>query len=331
MKATLKAYSFLILFSTFAIQGFATENPIIEKKKTVSKSYTLSPNDLVTLDNRFGELKISTWDKNEIKVEITMTAKGNTEERADDILGRISIDEGKKTNGVFFRTVLDNKNERRNNNKTYKDEGFNINYVVVMPSRNRLDASNEFGSTVISDFTGEISIESKFGSLTTGKLVNTKQISVEFGSAEIASISNGDLEIKFSRAIIGNLDGTVKAKFEHCSGVQLNIDNNLKGLVVKNDFTNLQLNVNKGLSAKYSISTNFGDFTNKTDFDISNAKDDDDDNGPRFKKQYTGKSGNGTIDLKITAEFSNITVGHGLKMDLKKDEKKKGGKGDVSI
>ena len=330
MKATLKAYSFLILFSTFALQVFATENPMIEKKKTLSKTYALSANDLVTLDNRFGELKISTWDKNEIKVEITMTAKGNTEERANDILERISIDEGKQSNGVYFRTVLDNKNERRNNNKTYKDEGFNINYVVVMPSRNRLDASNEFGATIISDFNGEVEIESKFGSLTTGKLVNTKQITVEFGSADIASISNGELEIKFSRAIIGNMDGTVKARFEHCSGIQLNIDNKLKGLVIRNDFTNLQLNVNKGLSAKYDISTNFGDFTNKTDFDISNAKDNDDDDGPRFKKQYTGKSGNGTVDLKITAEFSNITVGHGLKMELK-DDKKKNGKAAVNI
>ncbi|RYY30760.1 MAG: hypothetical protein EOO04_03895 [Chitinophagaceae bacterium] len=330
MKATLKLYSLLFLVSTLSIHAVGSDNPLVEKKKTVSKTYTLSPNDLVTLDNRFGELKISTWDKNEIKVEITMTAKGNTEERANDILGRISIDEGKKSNGVYFRTVLDSKNEQRNNNKTYKDEGFNINYVVVMPARNRLDASNEFGATTISDFNGEVSIESKFGSLTTGKLVNNKQVTVEFGSAEIASISNGELEIKFSRAIIGNLDGNVVAKFEHCSGVQLNIDNNLKGLVIKNEFTNLQLNLNKSLSAKYNISTNFGDFTNKTDFAISNSDDDDNDHGPRFKKQYTGKSGNGAVDLKITAEFSNITVGHGLKMDLK-DEKKKTGKTAVNI
>jgi hypothetical protein len=36
------------------------------------------------------------------------------------------------------------------------------------------------------------------------------------------------------------------------------------------------------------------------------------------------------VDLRITAEFSNIIVGHGLKMELK-DEKKKNGKTAVNI
>jgi len=324
MKATLKAYSFLLLFSTLAVSTFANEDPLIEKKKSVSKTYDLSANERVTLENRFGELKVTTWDRNEIKVDITSTAKGNSEERANHILDGISIDEGKKNNRVYFTTVLDQKNDRSNNNKTYKDEGFSINYVVMMPSKNRLSISNEFGATILSDFDGELTIETKFGALTTGKLENPKKVTVEFGSADIESISSGDLEIKFSRAIIGNMDGTVNANFEHCSGIQLNIDNDLKGLVIKNDFTNLQLNVTKALSAKFNISTNFGEFSNKTGFTITNEDDDDEDRGPRFKKHYIGKSGNGTLDLKITSEFSNITVGHSLKLDLKKDEKKSG-------
>ena len=325
MKATLKAYSLLVLLSSLTAATFATEDPLIEKKKTVSKTYDLSANDRVTLDNRFGELKISTWDRNEIKVDITITAKSSSEERANHILDGITIEEGKKSSGVYFKTVLDQKNERNNNNKTYKDEGFNINYVVMMPSRNRLNVYNEFGATTLSDFAGDLTIESKFGSLTTGKLVNPGKVSVEFGSADIESISGGELEIKFSRAIIGNMDGNVNAKFEHCSGIQLNLDNDLKGLVIKNEFTNLQLNVTKELSAKFNISTNFGEFNNKTGFVISDDNDDEDDNhGPRFKKRYVGKSGNGNLDVRISAEFSNITVGHSLKLDLKKDEKKSG-------
>jgi hypothetical protein len=87
--------------------------------------------------------------------------------------------------------------------------------------------------------------------------------------------------------------------------------------------------VTKALSAKFNISTNFGEFTNKTDFNITN-EDDSDDRGPRFKKQYVGKSGSGNVDLRIIAEFSNITVGHSLKLDIK-DTKKKSGKTSVNI
>jgi hypothetical protein len=199
-----------------------------------------------------------------------------------------------------------------------------------MPARNKLHVANEFGNTTIPDFSGQITIISKFGALYAGKLANAKKVSVEFGSAEIESITNGDLEIKFSRAIINNLDGSVVARFEHCSGIKLNIDNNLKGLVIKNDFTNLMLNVTKSLSANFNITTNFGDFKNRTDFKISDDSDDDDDHGPRFKKRYLGKSGNGNLNLKVSAEFSNITVGHDLTMDMK-DEKKKSGRKSTTI
>ncbi|HMF70289.1 MAG TPA: hypothetical protein VK616_02380 [Flavitalea sp.] len=325
MKAILKAYSIIFLFTTVAMHAFATETPLVEKKKTYTKTYELAGSDVVTLENKFGELKITTWDRNEIKVEVTMSAKGGNEERATSILGRLSIEDGKNSKGVYFRTDI-NDGEKKHKNSTYKDEGFTINYLVMMPSRNKLSASNEFGSTIIPDFNGQISVSSKFGSLTTGKLSNNQKVNVEFGSADIESVTNGDVEIKFSRAILSNLDGLVRATFEHCSGIQLNLNTNLKGLVIKNDFTNLQLNVNKALSAKYTISTNFGDFHNKTDFDISNNNDNDNDHGPRFKKVYVGKSGSGAIDLKISAEFSQITVGHSLKMDLKAPKK-----GDKSV
>ncbi|MET0300479.1 MAG: hypothetical protein ABW036_11975 [Flavitalea sp.] len=303
---------------------------MIEKKKTFSKTYTIGKTDLVTLDNRFGELKINSWDKAELKVEITMSAKGGTDARASEILDRLSIDESKSSGGYSFRTEINSKNDRRGNN-TYKDEGFSINYEVWMPSTARLDAYNEFGATFIGDFSGVTNIVTKFGALTAGKLTNNKKVHVEFGSATIEAINNGNVEIKFSKAIINNLDGTVKAEFEHCGGIQLNLNNNLKSLTVKNNFTQLNLNVNKELSAKYNIYTNFGEFRNKTSFDVANYDEDDENHGPKFDKTYVGKSGNGTIDVKVKSEFSTITLGHELKMDLKEEKKEKKGKGSVNI
>lgn len=38
---------------------------------------------------------IKTWDKNEVKMEVTIIATSNTEERAQEILDRISIEDSK--------------------------------------------------------------------------------------------------------------------------------------------------------------------------------------------------------------------------------------------
>src|SRR4051812_11412585 len=189
MKRTLKSYSLIILLLAFAAsasfahelpvseQGPSNEKPLVEKKKTYSKSYDLTSNDLVTLENKFGELRISTWDKNEIKVEVTMTAKGNSEDRAAYLLDRLSVEDRKNSEGVFFRTDISDGDKKYKNN-TYKDEGFSINYIVMIPSRTRLKVSNEFGPTILPNYLGQISVETKFGSLTAGKLANIKRVTV---------------------------------------------------------------------------------------------------------------------------------------------------------
>jgi hypothetical protein len=294
--------------------------PVVEKKKTYTKSYTVSNSDKISFNNQFGELKINTWDKNEVNVTVTITAEASTDEKAQAILDHISIEDGKSNDGVYFKTKLDKQKDQKWDKG--EKQGFHIDYVVNMPARNPLYAKNEFGAMSIDDYNGEVTLESKFGSLTTGKLSNVKRVQVEFGKATIGSINSGSLIIKFSKAAIDNLDGNVNAVFEYCDIAKLRVDNNTKALTIKNSFSNLYLDVNSNISANYDISTNFGDLHNKTNFEIKEDKDDKDDHGPRFNKRFLGKSGSGNIDMKIKSEFGQVTLGHNLNIDMNKEKDK---------
>ena len=53
------------------------DEPKFKKNKSYSKSYNLGSSDKVSLSNQFGEMKLVTWDKNEIKVDVTITGKSN--------------------------------------------------------------------------------------------------------------------------------------------------------------------------------------------------------------------------------------------------------------
>jgi hypothetical protein len=325
MKAILKAYSTSLLLTTLALSTLANDNdPLVEKKKTYSKSYSLGSSDKVTIDNQFGEMKISTWDKNEVKVEVVISAEAGTDERAQAILDKINIEDGKSGSGVWFKTKMGNDNNNNNNNHREKGEKtrFSIDYVVMVPARGALDASNQFGPMSIGDYNGEADLESKFGSLTTGKLTNAKRVSVEFGKANIAGMNNGRLSIKFSRGVVSNLDGAVKADFEHCSGVKLMVDNNTKELNINNSFTNLYLDVTTNLSASFDISTSFCDVKNKTSFAIKKEGEDEERRGPKFDYKYSGKSGSGSTTMKIKSSFGDVTVGHNINFDVEADDKK---------
>lgn len=331
MKAIHKAYSLLFISTAllWSATASAGDEPKVEKKKNYSKSYAVSNSDKVSFDNRFGELKITTWDKNEVKVDVVMTGKANTDERAQEILNHLRVEDGKNSGGVFFKTHIDNQNKKhsKEDKEKYRNEGFSVDYTVYMPSRNPLLAKNEFGAMILPDYNGEIEVESKFGRLTAGNLANVKRVRVEFGESTIESINNGKLTIQFSgRSTVGKLTGNLDVTLEHSGGVKLVLENSVKDITIKNNFSNLYLDVTRNFSGNFDINTNFGDFSNKTDFAIARkGKDDDDDHGPKFSHQYTGKSGSGATAVKIRSEFGQVTVGHNLEMkvaDKNKDKKK---------
>ncbi len=51
------------------------------KRKLINKSYNVSTNDKLDVDNQFGNVMVSTWDKNEITVDVEIVAKASTDEK----------------------------------------------------------------------------------------------------------------------------------------------------------------------------------------------------------------------------------------------------------
>jgi hypothetical protein len=329
-KITLLATALLTITTGFAQEKHEKTEPKFKKTKTHSKSYSLSSSDKVSLNNQFGEMKLVTWDKNEIKVDVTITGKSDEEQRAQQIIDRISIADSKDGNTVSFKTKFaDDKNDhKKEDNKKHRNEGMQIDYLVYLPSGNTLTAENQFGKMIVPDYKGEAVLESKFGSLTAGKISNAKAVTVEFGKLEAVHINGGKLEVKFSNGIVNKLTGDSKTSIEY-SKVKLNIDNDLKSLTLNNSFSDVYLDLSKNMSATYNISTSHGDFSNKTAFAIKKEGEDSKGYGPRFDYTYSGTSGGGGAKIKVSSSFGQTTAGHDLQVDM--SEKKKTKSKSVSL
>ncbi len=346
-----RIFSIMLVAGIFAAQAVIAQDhdrnePKFKKTKSFSKSYSLSSSDKINLSNQFGEMKLTTWDKNEIKVDVSITGKADEEARAQQILDKISIEDSKSGNLVSFKTKFaddkwnrnndddndnkthnQNRNENRNQNrnengnKEHHNEGMEINYTVYLPATNSLTVSNQFGKTIMPDYRGELDLETKFGSLTAGKLSNTKEVTVEFGEATIASINGGDLNIKFSSGTVNELSGSVRGDMQF-SQVKLVLDNDTKGLNIDNSYSTIYLDLDKNFSGNYDISTSHGGFKNQTSFNIKEEGSDRDNGyGPRFNNRYTGTSGGGAAKIKISSSFGEVVAGHNLTVDLSKKER----------
>jgi hypothetical protein len=289
------------------------------KTKSVNKSYNVSSSDKLKVDNLFGSVEIHTWNKNEIKVDISIEVSANVEATAQKLIDGITISDSKSGGDINFKTSIKGTDKDDNHNKNEKTT-MKINYDISMPASNPLQVSNQFGKTVVPDFKGDIELTSKFGSLTTGTLSNTRSVNVEFGSAKIESV-NGPVSIKYSSAEIAKLVGNIKMNVEFSTVSKINIDNSLTGLDAKVSYSTVNFKPSGSLSASYEISTSFGSFKNRTDIKFDGGDDDKDDHGPKFDHNYNGKAGSGSVPVKIRSSFGKVILGEPNADDMKDKEK----------
>jgi hypothetical protein len=327
MKKMIKTFSLVLslLLLTKANLFAQNDNDNDNKKKyefvktnAVNKSYNVSSSDKLNIQNSFGSVKVTTWDRNEIKVDVAIEVSSNTESYAQKLLDRINVTEAKSGNEISFKTSMKDVN-----NSNGEKSSMEINYTISMPANNALTVKNEFGPTTIPDFRGEVDLTSKFGSLTTGNLSSIKAIHVEFGKANLANITSAPVTIKFSKAVISKLSGAVKLNLEFCSSVRLNLDNNLTSLDLKTSYSTVNLKPMADLSASYNISTSFGSFKNTSNIKFSGDDDGEDNRGPKFDFEYSGKSGSGSIPVKVKSSFGKIILGEASEADMKDKEKSK--------
>jgi hypothetical protein len=321
MKKQLCNLLLLLAIAQMAIAQNNNDRNKYEKRKSYSKSYNISSGDKISLFNQFGEMNLNTWDKNEVKVDVEIIAKSSEEDWAQEIIDRISIEDNKGSRGVSFKTKFADQNRSKNNEKNHRNEEMQINYTVYLPAGNPLHAENQFGSMSVPDYRGEAELVSKFGSLETGRISNARSINVEFGKADIGQVDGGKVTIKFSQGTIAKLTGDVNANFEFCDKIKVSLDNEAKDVELRNSYSTVYLDLNRNFSAKYDITTSFGELSNKSDFTI-NREGDDENFSSNYR--YTGSSGNGNTRMKVRSEFGKVILGHNLQVDMQESKKQKG-------
>ncbi|MFT3824626.1 MAG: DUF4097 family beta strand repeat-containing protein [Chitinophagaceae bacterium] len=317
MKAIQKVYSAILVIavSAFSSKAHAEGDPLIELKKTISKSFTVNSNEKVSINHQFGELVIHTWDKNEVKAEINIKVSSEDEEYARSVLDAISIDAGKNANGVYFRTIIGDIDKKRS--RRARNENRNIDYVVYLPAVNPLLVNMQFGSTNIADYKGPVEIIHEYGSLTTGNLSNVKSISASYGSASIGGVSNGKLRFEYGDTKLFNVSGVVTLNTGYGS-VKLSLDNSLKSLDMKSEYGDIQLGVQDNINASFTVETSYAELKNKGGLKFVKAREDE--SGPVFDHTYTATGGNGSAKVKIKSEFTQVTVSNSVSFESSKDK-----------
>ncbi len=310
MKKHINPYKGFILlaFALAPLLSLAINGDHVEKKRAISKSYNVGPEDRLSIENSFGNVTITTWDKNEIQVEVEIGVNASSEEKAQQMMDLINVKDNQSGHDINFKTDIGHMSGKDNWNKNEETRKFYVDYKVVMPAKNSLHIENSFGKINVPNFDGSASLISKFGELTTGRLPNATLVHVEFGKADIGRLNNADLILKFNgNSQVAGISGNSKVDIQFCSRVDITVDNSVSALSLFQSYSSINLKVSDNLSAQFDVHTNFGSFNNKTEFNIP-EEGDDESSGPKFDKNYSGKAGEGNAKIKIKSSFGSVRL-----------------------
>ena len=182
------------------------EDPVVfgavEKKKTIIKIFDVDSKDNLLVDNQFGQVNVGLWDKKEIRIQITILANSDSDERVQKFLDAVTIDEKRTGDQILVKTNFNQNSISNWSFGKWKDGGernyVKINYEVMMPRQNALTVRNKFGNTSIPAFQAALTVHNRYGNFSAEDLTGRQNdIDVAYGKANIGTIDQGKLEIAY--------------------------------------------------------------------------------------------------------------------------------------
>jgi len=176
-----------------------------EFSKTINKQFPTTVDGTVKISNRHGKVEIKTWDNNEVKIEVVIKVDAHSEDRANDVFDRITIDFNSSRNFVSAATEIASKSGWGSWWGGGSNDSYKINYQVYMPETNKLDLFNKYGDSYVAALKGRVNLEIKYGNIQVDQVDNDVDLMLGYGNASITGAQELGLEVKYSKVKVGTV------------------------------------------------------------------------------------------------------------------------------
>ncbi len=210
MKSVYKI-SLALLFLGGLLTAPLQAHSLAEYTKTIKREFDITANGTTSLSNKYGRVEVKTWNRNRVKIDVTIVVNANSEKNAQEVFDRIDIAFNNAPNYVKAVTNIQPANKGFWNWAGGNKTDFQINYEVFLPATNNLELAHRYGDAFVAEMTGTVTADLKYA--------NTKIEGVGDGSDIILAYGNGSLV----RALDLNADLSY-AKFNIAEARDVNIE-----------------------------------------------------------------------------------------------------------
>ncbi|MCX7548312.1 hypothetical protein OS188_10150 [Xanthomarina sp. F1114] len=304
MKA-IQTYKFFSLFFLIPILNFAITDSVgpsflrekHTKEKVIKKSFNVASNATLKIDNSYGNLDIVSWNEDRIEIVVTITTKGNDEEKVQRKLDDIYVDFYGSSNLVSAKTIF---NKSRSNSwwswGGSNNVNMSINYVVKLPITNSIDLSNDYGSINVGKLEGQAIIKCDYGKITTKELMaDNNRISFDYTSnCYFEYIKSGEINADYSGFTLAKAKN-IKLNADYTSSIIETVEN----INYVCDYGSVKINRANNIQGN-------GDYLTVVIGDVYKNVSLDADYGSIKIGKMTSNAGN----INIDSDYTGIKIGH---------------------
>lgn len=177
--------------------------------KSVNRRFRISPETRVEIANKYGQVKINTWNKDSVVIDIKVRVEDKKLSKLEKTISGIDFDITSSGHFLIVRTKVGEtstsfEKEMQNLKETLMltDSKIEINYNVWMPASAQLQVENKFGDIFIDDYSGEIEISLSNGNLKSHDFKGKAKLTFSFADATINQLNVAQMNCSYSDVYI---------------------------------------------------------------------------------------------------------------------------------
>lgn len=204
MKRHWKYKVYLVLMALF----FCHETIAQETKlsKSINKNFEVSDRLNLEIINKYGNVIVDTWPKDEVSLKIEILAYGKDENSAEKLMDRVEFDFKQSNDYLEIESVFDRKKsffkDLLNTVGDYSasllsKHKLQVNYELTIPeSTASITIDNRFGDIHIGDVLGRLNITLAHGNFRANKIEDFSKLTVNYGKAKIKEVNEIRISLK---------------------------------------------------------------------------------------------------------------------------------------
>lgn len=191
-----KPFSVVLVFAMIACSlcGFTMAG---EFTKTIKREFDITANGTTYLNNKYGKTEVKTWDKNRVKVSVTIVVKEGSEEEAQKVFNAITVNFSNGADYVKAETVI----EQIRRSWIWGDDkaDYKINYEVFVPATINLQVDHRYGDVYLASVSGKTKLSVKYGNFKAESVGDGSNFELAYGNGTIAQAENAYVGLSYSK------------------------------------------------------------------------------------------------------------------------------------